>query len=69
MELASVIFLCSMISKFRVMMLLFGVVLTGCRDGLPNALPERRVKVQTVERLDFIDKDFSFLMSVILSFS
>lgn len=48
-----------MMNSFRVAMLLFGVMSVGCRGGLPNALPERRVKVQTVERLDFIDKDFA----------
>jgi multidrug efflux pump subunit AcrA (membrane-fusion protein) len=40
-------------------MLLAFVVLVGCRGGLPNDLPERRVKVQAVERLNFIDKDFA----------
>ena len=57
--LASVTFLCAMINKFRVILLLAFVVLVGCRGGLSNDLPERRVKVQTVERLNFIDKDFA----------
>ena len=48
-----------MMNRFCVVMLLFGALLSGCRGRVPNALPEQRVKVQTVERLDFIDKDFA----------
>lgn len=47
-----------MVNKTLVIALL-AVVFSGCRGRIPNALPERRVKVQTVERLDFIDKDFA----------
>ena len=47
-----------MVNKTLVIALL-AVAFSGCRGRIPNALPERRVKVQTVERLDFIDKDFA----------
>lgn len=47
-----------MVNKTLVIALL-AVVFAGCRGRIPNALPERRVKVQTLERLDFIDKDFA----------
>lgn len=33
--------------------------LAGCRGSAPAPVPERRVKVYTVSRLDFIDKDFA----------
>lgn len=47
-----------MVNKTLVIALL-AVAFSGCRGRIPNALPERRVKVQTVEHLDFIDKDFA----------
>ncbi len=34
-------------------------LLAGCRSSAPAPVPERRVKVYTVSRLDFIDKDFA----------
>lgn len=46
-------------NSFRYVLLVLAVAMAGCRGRVPNPLPERRVKVQTVERLDFIDKDFA----------
>lgn len=48
-----------MTNRFFVAILLVTLVMTGCRGARPTPRQERRVKVQTVERLRFIDKDFA----------
>lgn len=44
---------------FRLFLSVSLLLLCGCRDRTPKHQTERRVKVQTVERLKFIDKDFA----------